>query len=724
MLDLARLLMSVAGLFIPAGLVMLMSGRVKYRNELDTNVRILTAFSLSLICYWLVGYGLLNGDTFHGFVGWNGSIIGRSDLLSGEADLRVVSLFTIPPIAAACAMTERGSVYSGNLLVVIVAVLVAPVTTHWSWPHEGGTGWLMASGFQDAGGSVVIFLSAGFVAVAISLVLGPRMGRFPEEGGRPRGHSPTWHGLGAICLVTALVLLTAMRAESLQDISAAIFVFFLGASFATIAGSLMMKILRSNDTTQDLTTSVLSGTVALTSVASYAEPVDAALTGILAGALSVSFKRILAASEIDDPGELISAFLSGGLIGCLLAPLAWAGLMDSLTQHLVTQLIGIGAIAAWSFGVAFIFALILKRFFNLRVSEADEKRGLSVAHYGYISEPDYVISAFVRSYGREYHNASDHDGELSRLSEQFSKAIIKLHGETGKAQDRIVFGCTNPQKAATMVSRIRLAEDSVRVKAEDILMLMENLLSGPQSQRISEDFSLWQQEVLEILLEPLLQDLEKLVRHLPLQAELDELEGTVITSVESMARCAHNIELLRDLSEAQSSGYFSQDHPCDLAVLLQEKTERIIALSEIHNRPVQIDCPVKSGLMVNGDANGFAKLMSLTVEGAFNRLLKQAQRPIRLELREHSSGNYIVLDCIDTGTTLSTRQIHCIKDPLSESLRLREIGLPQILPLILVARIVAAVGGEFAISSEYGAGTILRCRFRKSKVKARAAAAA
>ncbi len=719
MLEFARMLMSILGLGLPFGLIMVMSGRVKYRNELDTVLRLVAAFCISEITYWAIGYGLYSGDSIQGFIGSTTGFFHRKDLLQGEPDLRLLVLFSVPSVAAAAAMAERGKFQVGNLLSLIVAVAIAPVTAHWAW-HKGGSGdgWLMARNFQDSGGSIVVFISSGFVALAVSLSLGARLGRFPMQMGRPRGQGPTWYGMGVTAVVMSIITLTAMQASSLDEMTAAFYVLLIGSSFSMLAGSFMLAIMRRGEMIQNVSTSVLAGTIALTSVATYAEPADAALTGMLAGALSIGFNRILATIEVDDPGELISAFLSGGFVGGLMAPLALKEYGDSLANEFVTQLIGIGAIGAWSFLVTLIAALLLRVVVGLRVSEIDEKRGLSVIHFGFLSEPDFMISNVMRINDRQMLSSGERNSVLVKISTDFTQAIVGLHDAIIRATDRILSTSTDPRKGAAMVARIRLAEDSVRVKAEDIMMLLEEILhKGDEGDLNCEQFLQWGQAALDRLLLPVKIDIDKLARHIPLKAELAELEGIVITAAEILATGAHQIELLRDLEEAQIDGFFANDHICDIAALLHDRSDRIKALAEVRNRPVQIDCPVTKGLTVNGDANAFARILTLTVEGALNRQLSSSIKPVRLELKEHSSGQYVVLDCLDTGASLSDRQIRAIREPLSEDRALDELGLNQILPLILVARLVQSMGGEFAISSEHQAGTHLRCRFRKRQMK-------
>ena len=714
MLELAQLLVTIAGLGLPTGILLLMSGRVKSRNELDTLTRIITAFCVSLVCFWLIGHGLFEGESYFGFVGTNLLAIKEAEHFNGPEDLRLIYLFSIPAIAATAAMAERGSFAGGSLLAVFVAIIIVPITAHWSWSTgEGDQGWLVSQGFIDYGGSVVIFASAGFVALAVSTTVGPRQGRFPLQADRPRGHSPTYHTIGVTLMVFGAALLSAGRVESVHDMSAILFRVLLGASFAAVASLVLLFFRSRSGAAIDLLASSLAGAVALVAFAQYSSNANAALTGLFAGAVCIGLRRLLVSIEIDDPGDLIASFLSGGLIGGLIAPTLWNGDSLSSVDQLIVQLIGIAAISAWSFGLTYVAAQILAHIINLRVSEDEENLGLSRAHFGLQSELDFLVSQLLVSTGKQYGSPEGAAVHLTQLSSSFSETIVRLRTATHRATDRIQATCTDAKQAAAMTNSIRMAEDTLRVKAEDILLLLESTLKSRNSQLGGAQFQSWLTQALQVLMAPTLKDLDQFSRHLQLQVELPEIESIVVASADSLSRSAHRVELLRDLTDARAQGFFSRDHDCDLAELLHEQTAYLSACAEIRNSPIQIDCAAKNGLLAAGDLNAFKRILYLLVEAALSRLNSMEAEPVRIELRESSNGYGIVLECLDTGSALSPRQVNAITDPFKDELRLDAIGLGQILPLMLVARLVEAIGGEISISSQEGLGTLIQCRFRK-----------
>ena len=714
MQELAQLLMSVAGFGVPLGIMLLMAGRVKIRNEMDTLIRVISAFCVTMVCYWIVGQGLFHGDSVQGLFGLGWSAFSQTSLVGEVGDLRTIFLFSVPPIMATTAMVERGSFLAGNFLVAVVAIFVTPVVAHWAWYSEPDLkGWLAYQGFIDDGGAVVIFAAAAFVAIATSITLGPRMGRFPVKTDRPSGQSPTYHALGMILIVFGIAMVTAGHLDDLKTMSATLFKVLLGVSFAVMSALILLVVRRKDGASLDLMASALAGAVALSAFAPHTSPANAALAGLFAGSVSIGLRRVFLATEVDDPGDLAAAFLAGGLTGGLLSPVLFAVSSQSLINQLSVQLIGLITIAIWSFLLPYGVAQALMRASVLRVSEGDEARGLSRAHFGLRSEADFLVSQIAHGASIEnvqQEGALDHQ---NALAENFSRSIATLRSEAHRATDRIRASMSDARKKTTMINRIRLAEDTLRVKSEDILLMLESSRRCEHDQINGVDFHQWLVSALEQVLDPAVQRLAQFARHLPLQVELEELETTVLAASDEIARSAHKMELLLDYASAQMRGFYSRDHVCDLAQLLSDHSIFLRSLADVRQSPIQIDCPVSSGYPVSGDANAFKRILSLVVEAALNRLGGQDSQPVRIELRQTSSSHHVQLECLDTGTALTRRQIRAILDPVTSGERLEELGINQILPLMLTARLVEAMGGDITLTSQQGIGTVIHCQFRK-----------
>ncbi|MCV6548175.1 MAG: hypothetical protein OIF56_13005 [Cohaesibacter sp.] len=716
MLELIQFFMSIVGIAIPLGLLLIMAGRVRYRNELDTLVRITSAFGITIAAFWLIGHSLFASPSFAGVIGWNwGGIDTYASNLTDSLNLRTVFLFTIPAILVSATMAERGKWMIGNLLVAFVAAFIFPVIAHWGWQNDHNSeGWLITRGFMDTGGAVVFFAAAGFAALATSLVVGPRMMRFPDQSTRPRGHSPSFSFVGVMILILGLAIMTAGQHSETSQMSHAFLNVVIGATFAGAAalGFLIMWPDRVN--AMDLLNASLAGGIALIAFSSQVTPASAALVGMLAGAFAIALRNIFIHLEIDDVGDLIASAIAGGVLGGAIAPIMLPAENGNLLDILLVQWLGIAAIGLWSFLSVWVVAKSLDQIFGLRVEAADEVRGLSFANFAMQSEPDYIISYMS-------HNAllgsvlqKDSAEELDRFSTELSNKIVTLRNEIRRAVNRIQSTAPDAKAGAAMAARMRMADDTLRVNAEDVLLLLEHILCRENSAPYGPEIRTWAMEAIDVLLGPTMADLTQYIRHMPLQAELDELEAMATGAADSVARCAHQIEMVADFCDANKDGFFTRDRRCDLKALLQEKSKLLLASADIRNCPLQVDIAQSRQMVINGDLKALSRMLTLSAEGAFNRLAKGRNDPVRLELREHMNGDHILFECIDTGSALSARQIRAITDPLGASGLLSQIGLVQILPLILTTRLVEASGGEFTLSSEHGLGTLMQARFRKA----------
>ena len=287
--------------------------------------------------------------------------------------------------AATCCTIVSGAVAGrvklGTFLIfcIFFVTICYPITGAWKW----GGGFLDRLGFYDFAGSTLVHSVGGWGALVMAGLLGARHGKYVD--GKPRALAPSnmpmaaigvfllwfgWFGFNGGSVLSAdpglvsLVLVTTSMAAAAGGIAAAL--------ISTIHG-------RKPDLSMTLN-GVLAGLVGITAGADLMSPLDAIIIGAIAGVL-VYFAVIFVDSvvKIDDPVGAISVHLVCGIWGTLAVGLFGA---SRGMEQLTSQLIGIGAIGAFTVVFCLVLGLILKFTLGLRVSPEEEMEGLDLGEHG------------------------------------------------------------------------------------------------------------------------------------------------------------------------------------------------------------------------------------------------------------------------------------------------------------------------------------------------------
>ena len=135
----------------------------------------------------------------------------------------------------------------------------------------------------------------------------------------------------------------------------------------------------------------LAGLVAITAGCANVSPGSAIIIGALAGILVIfSVDFIDKVLKIDDPVDAISVHGVCGAFGTLCVGIfaskdfgGVSGLLDGGGAALLTsQMIGVAAVFAWSFGLGLILFSLIKATVGLRVTRTEELRGLDIDEHG------------------------------------------------------------------------------------------------------------------------------------------------------------------------------------------------------------------------------------------------------------------------------------------------------------------------------------------------------
>jgi len=204
-LDVVWMLICAGLVFImQAGFMCLESGLVRSKNSINVAVKNLLDICLAIAVFWLLGYGLMFGDSYYGWLGTSQFIF------EDNSNPWLISFFIFQAMFCGTATTivsgavaERLRFFAYLLIAAIISAVIYPIVGHWIWAGvERGLslGWLGQLGFVDFAGSTVVHSVGGWVALAALLVVGARKGRFEEEGQKIQGYNLSQSALGALLL--------------------------------------------------------------------------------------------------------------------------------------------------------------------------------------------------------------------------------------------------------------------------------------------------------------------------------------------------------------------------------------------------------------------------------------------------------------------------------------------------------------------------------------------
>jgi ammonium transporter, Amt family len=323
--------------------------------------------------------------------------------------------------------------FVGDLLYsVAVTGFIYPIIGHWAW---GPDGWLAMMGsagnffpslgtsFHDFAGSTVVHTIGGFIALAGSIVLGPRLGRrFVRDGGAPMlPHDLTIAVSGGLILWFGWYgfnpgsTLSAMDLEGIGRVAA-------NTTLAACAGgltSIIFGYFRNKKWDAGFTTNgFLAGLVAITCPCYWVSPTGAVALGGIAGVLVILGIDLLEYLRIDDPigavpvhgfcgiwGTLSLGLFAVGKYGATgpLGPDNSAPLKGLLygggTTLLLAQAIGSAVITVATFGVAMVVMLAVNATGTLRLPAEAELYGMDLHEHGISAYPEYEISTFASPQG-------------------------------------------------------------------------------------------------------------------------------------------------------------------------------------------------------------------------------------------------------------------------------------------------------------------------------------
>lgn len=405
--------------FMQAGFAMVETGFTIAKNAGNIIMKNLMDFAIGTPLFWLTGFGIMFGGAGAFIGGFDPLVRGDySGILPAGVPLPAYLIFQTVFCATAAtivsgAMAERTKFISYCIYSAVISAVVYPVSGHWIW----GGGWLARMGFHDFAGSTAVHMCGGAAALIGARVLGPRMGKYTEDG-KPNailGHSLTLGALGVFILWFCWFgfngcSTVAMDSDAAVYSAGNIFVTTnLAAATATVATMIITWLrYRKPDISMTLNGS-LAGLVAITAGCDMVSPAGAFFIGLIAAFVVVfGIEFIDKVCKIDDPVGAIGVHGMCGAAGTLLTGvfavdggLAYGGGFSFLG----IQLLGVVSVILWVSVTMIITFRVLKHTIGLRASEEEETKGLDVTEHNLASSyADFMPMVFM---GKAKEGAAD-----------------------------------------------------------------------------------------------------------------------------------------------------------------------------------------------------------------------------------------------------------------------------------------------------------------------------
>jgi Amt family ammonium transporter len=445
-------------MFMQAGFAMVEGGLCRAKNSAHTFAMNMLIYPLGCISFWAYGFAIGWGNWFNGPVppGWYASLgpgvsvlnegigIGgepnlptygllgtKGFFLNGCDDVSVMALFffmmvfmdttaTIPTGA----MAERWSWKSFCIYGLWVALPYC-IYANWvwggGWLAQAGKNWGFGHGAVDFAGSGVVHAMGGIIALAGSLCLGPRIGKYID--GKPQ--AIPGHDIPAVIIGTFILCFGWFGfnpGSTLAGTDLRLTVVIVNTMLAGVAGCLSsmcyMMLRGMKPDPSMMCNGMLAGLVAITAPCAFVGSTAAVVIGALAGVFVVISVFFWDRLGVDDPVGAISVHGVNGVWGLLAVGIfsngkygiGWNGVVRTDTEmakkygydgvtgilygdsgQLIAQVIDSATVIVFGFIMAMIWFKLSNFIVPLRVSAETEIRGLDIPEMGALGYPDFSL---------------------------------------------------------------------------------------------------------------------------------------------------------------------------------------------------------------------------------------------------------------------------------------------------------------------------------------------
>ncbi len=433
-------------MFMQAGFALVETGLCRAKNAAHTMMMNFMVYGIGMFAYWVMGFALqMGGSAGVGLGGVNSlnseftinlfgkpwGLFGKHGFFltqGGTYDVGVMVLFLFQMVFMDTAATivtgsaaERWKFAAFAVSTVFLTAITYPLYANWAW----GGGWLsqlgknygLGHGYADFAGSGVVHAVGGLTALAVAMIIGPRIGKYNRDG---KANAIPGHDIVLVltgCFILAFgwfgfnpgSTLAASGNGALRIGTVAVCTMLAGMS-GSIAAMLYMWIRFGKPDASMTGNGLLAGLVAITAPSGFVNTIGAVIIGFAAGFLvCLSVEYVEKVLKVDDPVGAISVHGACGLWGVISVGLfadgtsnyggSWNSVDGSVTGlfygdpgQFVAQLMGVATLVGIVFALSYVFNILVDALVGQRVSARTELQGLDLPETGALGYPEFQLT--------------------------------------------------------------------------------------------------------------------------------------------------------------------------------------------------------------------------------------------------------------------------------------------------------------------------------------------
>lgn len=435
-------------MFMQAGFAVVETGLCRAKNANHTMMMNFMVYAVGMFAYWVIGFAIqmggagsvanlggsppLNAEFTLTLFGKSFGLFGEHGIFltqGGAYDVTVMVIFLFQMVFMDTALTivtgsaaERWKFAAFLVSSFMLGAFIYPLFANWAW----GGGWLaslganfgLGKGYVDFAGSGVVHSVGGLSALALAILIGPRLGKYTRDG---KSNAIVGHDIVIVltgCFILAFgwfgfnpgSTLAASGNGGLRIGSIAVNTMLAGMAGAF--GAMFYMWLRYGKPDASMSgNGLLAGLVAITAPCGFVNSVSSVIIGLIGGVLvCLSVEFVDRKLKVDDPVGAISVHGANGLWGVIAVGLfadgrsdyggSWNGVSGSVTGlfygdagQLVAQLIGVATLLGFVFTSVFVVNYVIDKVIGQRVSAKAELDGLDLPEMGQVGYPEFELKA-------------------------------------------------------------------------------------------------------------------------------------------------------------------------------------------------------------------------------------------------------------------------------------------------------------------------------------------